>query len=112
MQSRGNSRRPWVARVTLPILLVGGLAVAWLAAMPAAPAQTTEQGSGPQQAMPAPLPPGAPADTPGGRTSAGIARPPPGVDPGMTKATPVNPLPGSVIRPPGAQGGQPQVVPK
>jgi len=70
--------------------------------------------SGPQTAVPAPLPPGAGADTPGGSARGGLIAPPPASgDPGINKGAPragSDTMP--VIPPPGAPGGNPRVVPK
>ena len=66
----------------------------------------------PQTAVPAPLSPGAGADTPGGSARSGVIRPPPAAgDPGMTRsAPPVGTMP--VIPPPGTAGNNAHVVPK
>ena len=72
----------------------------------------TQAGSGPQSAVPAPLPPGTQPDTPGGRTSGGIAQPPSHVDPGMHRQAPEQGAPGSVIPPPGTPGSKQDIVPK
>lgn len=70
--------------------------------------------SGPQTAVPAPLPPGTGADTPGGSARNGVIAPPPtSTDPGINRGAPprgTEPMP--VIRPPGTAGGNSQVVPK
>ena len=75
---------------------------------PAPGAPGTNAQSGPQTETPAPLPPGARPDTPGGMTSNGVARPRESVDPGISKGTPA---PGNftmpVIPPPGTPGGNP-----
>jgi hypothetical protein len=69
-------------------------------------------GSGPQSAMPTPLPPGAKPDTPGGRASGGIANPPRHVDPQMNRKAPENGARGSVIPAPGTPGGRQDINPK
>ena len=70
--------------------------------------------SGPQTAVPAPLPPGSRADTPGGSAKNGVITPPPtSSDSGINRGAPprgTEPMP--VIRPPGTAGGNQQVVPK
>ncbi len=70
--------------------------------------------SGPQTAVPAPLPPGSGADTPGGSAKNGVITPPPtSSDSGINRGAPprgTEPMP--VIRPPGTGGGKTQVVPK
>ena len=70
--------------------------------------------SGPQTAVPAPLPPGAGADTPGGSARKGVIAPPPTAsDQGINRGAPsTGTFPMPVIRPPGAPGGNEQVVPK
>lgn len=75
---------------------------------PAAP------GSGPQTAVPAPLPPGAGADTPGGSARGGVIPPPPtSGDAAINKGAPSpGAFPTPVIPPPGATGGNDRVVPK
>ena len=68
---------------------------------------------GPQTEIPALLPPDGRPDTPGGRTSKGVARPPDSVDSGIDKGAPApGAFPTPVIPPPGTPGGNPAVVPK
>ncbi len=69
--------------------------------------------TGPQAAVPAPLPPGSDADTPGGSARNGVIAPPPtGGDPGINRGAPGAGAFGTpVIRPPGT-GPAPTVIPK
>lgn len=79
------------------------------------PATTGSTGSsGPQSAAPAPLPPGARADTPGGSSRHGVIAPPSAVgDQEINKGAPgAGALGTPVIPPPGTPGGNPKVVPK
>jgi len=68
--------------------------------------------SGPQIVAPAPLPPGATADTPGGTARNGVISPPPAAgDAGINRGAPqAGVMP--VIPPPGTPGNAPRVVPK
>jgi hypothetical protein len=96
--------------------LLAALAIA--ASIAAAHGQTTtvpnKNEIGPQTAVPAPLPPGSGADTPGGSAKNGIIRPPPvSGDPGINRGAPgagAGSMP--VIRPPGTLGGNQEVIPK
>ena len=93
-------------------------ALASAASIAAAHGQTTtvpnKDETGPQTAVPAPLPPGSGADTPGGSARNGIIRPPPvSGDPGINRGAPgagAGSMP--VIRPPGTPGGNQEVIPK
>jgi hypothetical protein len=109
----GQSHRlPWLAWLLLPFLALG------IAMLNGAQGATTTQSPGNQnQATPdrgngltrpqRQLPGNASRSTPG------VLRPRTNPDPGMTVVTP-NPqqFPTPVIRPPGTQGHNPQVVPK
>ena len=130
-QHAQQSRLKWT--VLVPLALAGSITAAHGQANPPAPAtppggQPTApaeiqpghpadgtpatSGSGSQTAVPAPLPPSAGADTPGGSARNGVIRPPPVAgDTGMTSgAPPVGTMP--VIPPPGTAGGNQRVVPK
>ena len=74
----------------------------------------TPNASGPQTAVPAPLPPGSGADTPGGSSRNGVIAPPSVAgDAGINKGAPgANALGTPVIPPPGTAGRDPAVVPK
>jgi hypothetical protein len=81
---------------------------------PGHPAPATADASGPQSAVPAPLPPGARADTPGGSARNGVIAPPPAAgDHDINKGAPGAAALGTpVIRPPGSPGGDTRVIPK
>ena len=76
----------------------------------AAQAQSVPDSSGPQTAVPAPVPRGQ-ADVPGGSSRNGVITPP---TTGATMPVVRPPTPGRtpVIRPPGTTGGTPPVQPK
>lgn len=91
------------------------------ATSPASPAEIqpghpapTGNASGPQTAVPTPLPPGAKPDTPGGSARGGVIAPPATTgDPAINKGAPGAAAGGTpVIPPPGSPGGNPSVVPK
>ena len=104
----------WVALAALAFAAQTRTAHAQAAAAPPEVVAPSQGKSGPQTAAPAPLAPGAGADTPGGSArNGGIAPPSVSGDPGMNKGAPAagtEPMP--VIRPPGTSGGNDQVVPK
>lgn len=80
-----------------------------------APATTGSRGSsGAQSATPAPLPPSAGADTPGGTSRDGVIKPPVVTgDQEINKGAPKTEGLGSpVVPPPGSPGGNTKVVPK
>lgn len=101
---------PWLGWTAFALTLAVSIAAAHGAAIVA----PSKGNSGPQTAVPAPLPPGSGADTPGGSARKGIIVPPPvSRDPGINKGTPpAGRFPMPVIRPPGTAGGNQRVVPK
>ena len=101
----------WTALAALSLAVSITAAHGQAAATPPAP---SPDASGPQTAVPAPLPPGSGADTPGGSARKGVIVPPPvSHDPGINRGTPpTGTFPMPVIRPPGTAGGNQQVVPK
>ena len=108
---RQQAPQPWLGWTALAALT---LAVSITAAHGQAVVAPGKGSSGPQTAVPAPLPPGSRADTPGGSARNGVIAPPPtSSDTGINKgALPRGTEPMPVIRPPGTAGGNQQVVPK
>lgn len=109
--------RRW-SRPGRTVLLVGLALTVPIAAVraqsgPTAPSGGTS-GSGPQSAVPAPLPPGAGADTPGGSARGGVIAPPPTSGaPGIDRGAPGSGTAGTpVIPPPGSPGGDRGVIPR
>ena len=101
-------RRAWPLLAALTLAASIGAAHGQTTTMP------NRNETGPQTAVPAPLPPGSGADTPGGSARNGIIQPPStSADPGINRGAPTSgtgAMP--VIRPPGATGGNQEVIPK
>jgi hypothetical protein len=102
---------PWLGWAALAALT---LAISSIAAHGQAVVAPSRGDSGPQTALPAPLPPGSGADTPGGSARKGVIVPPPvSPDSGINRGVPsTGKFPMPVIRPPGTAGGDQKVVPK